>query len=176
MPLEDQKRALDALGRKYPELDLSRVGIWGWSFGGYFSAMAVLREPDVFHVGVAGAPVVAWEDYDPHYTERYMGLPQDNRAGYEAANVLTYATSLARPLLLVHGTADDNVYFLHSLKLADALLRAGRPFEFLPLPGLTHMVTDPEVTNRMYERMADLFDEHLILSHHSVESAAPAAE
>ena len=175
LPLEDHKRALEALGRKYPELDLTRVGIWGWSFGGYFSAMAVLREPERFHVGVAGAPVVAWEDYDTHYTERYMGLPQDNRAGYDAANVLTYAPSLARPLLLVHGTADDNVYFLHSLKLADALLRAGRPFEFLPLPGLTHMVTDPEVTNRLYERMADLFDEHLILSRR-VEAGAPSAE
>jgi len=135
----------------------------------------MFRFPDVFSVGVSVAPVPDQQLYDTIYQERYMGLPQDNGSGYEAASVLTYAASLARPLLLVHGTADDNVYFLHSLKLADALLRAGRPFEFLPLPGLTHMVTDPEVTIRLYERMADLFDEHLILSSRRIE-ADPSPE
>ena len=145
----------------FRSLDLGRVGIYGWSFGGYFTAMALLRHPEVFHVGVAGAPVVTWEDYDTHYTERYMDLPDSNPEGYEAASVLSYADRLSRPLLLVHGTADDNVYFAHSLKLANALFLAGRPFEFLPLSGFTHMVPDPQVSVRLYTRFIDLFVEHL---------------
>ena len=161
IPLRDQAAALGLLGKKYHELDLKRVGIYGWSFGGYFSAMAVMRMPDVFHVGVAGAPVVDWHDYDTHYTERYMGLPQNNEDGYRASNVLTYADRLSRPLLLIHGTSDDNVYFMHSLKLADALFRQGRRFDFLPLAGFTHMVPDPLVTTRLYTRIMDHFDRHL---------------
>jgi dipeptidyl-peptidase-4 len=161
LPLEDQASALIALGERYAELDLSRVGIHGWSFGGYFTAMALTRRPDLFRVGIVGAPVVAWEDYDTHYTERYMDLPQDNPEGYAAANVLTHADRLERPLLLVHGTADDNVYFLHSLKLVDALLRSGKEFDFLPLPGFTHMVPEPLVNRRLHDRMMELFDSQL---------------
>ena len=157
-PLADQVRALKALGAKYPYLDLERVGIYGWSFGGYFSAMAVMREPEMFKVGIAGAPVVAWEDYDTHYTERYMGLPQDNPDGYDASNVLSYVEKLERPLLIIHGTADDNVYFLHSLKLVDALFRAGKSFDFLPLAGSTHRVKDPVVVEKMYGRMMETFE------------------
>ena len=156
-PLEDQANGLKALGEQYDELDLARVGIFGWSFGGYFSAMAVHRRPDVFHAGVAGAPVTDWLDYDTHYTERYLGLPNENAEGYKASNVLTYAPQLKQPLLIIHGTADDNVYFLHSVRLADALFRAGRDFEFLPLPGLTHMVPDPVVTRNLYTRIAEYF-------------------
>ncbi|HEY6579387.1 MAG TPA: prolyl oligopeptidase family serine peptidase, partial [Rhizomicrobium sp.] len=84
-------------------MDLSRAGVTGWSFGGYFPLMAVMRRPGVFSAGVAGAPVVDWQDYDTFYTERYFGLPEDNRAGYRTSNVLTYANALARPLLIVHG-------------------------------------------------------------------------
>lgn len=123
--------------------------------------MAVMRRPELFRVGMAGAPVASWEDYDTHYTERFMDLPQDNPDGYKAANVLSYADELSRPLLLVHGTADDNVYFMHSLKLADALLRSGKQFEFLPLPGFTPMVPEPGVTVRLCGRMMELFDHHL---------------
>jgi dipeptidyl-peptidase-4 len=159
--LADQVRGLKALGDKYDELDLSRVGIYGWSFGGYMSAMAVMKEPEVFHAGVAGAPVTDWLDYDTHYTERYLGLPDTNPAGYEASSVLTHAPRLERPLLIIHGTADDNVYFLHSMKLCDALFRAGKPYEFLPLPGFTHMVPDPQVTVRLNERIADFFEKSL---------------
>ena len=161
IPLEDQVTALRQLGARYPELDLSRVGIWGWSFGGYFAAMAVMRRPDVFHAGVAGAPVADFADYDTHYTERYLGLPQKNPEGYAASSVLTYCKELERPLLIIHGTADDNVYFMHSLKLSDALFRAGKPFELVPLGGFTHMVPDPLVTDRLQSRIADFFVEHL---------------
>lgn len=160
-PLRDQVVALQALGAKFPELDLSRVGIYGWSFGGYFSAMAVMREPEVFRAGVAGAPVCAWEDYDTHYTERYIGTPQTNPEGYRTGNVMTWAKDLRRPLLIIHGTADDNVYFMHALKMSDSLFRAGKQHDFLALAGFTHMVPDPLVTRRLYSRVADYFVEHL---------------
>jgi dipeptidyl-peptidase-4 len=160
-PLADQVDGLKALAAKFPEMDLSRVGIGGWSFGGYFSAMAVMRRPDVFKAGVAGAPVCSWEDYDTHYTERYMGLPDANKAGYRASNVLTYCKDLSVPLLIIHGTADDNVYFMHSLKMTEALFRAGKRFDFLPLAGFTHMVPDPEVTVRLESRIVTFFKEHL---------------
>jgi dipeptidyl-peptidase-4 len=161
VPLEDQVAGLKALGERFPEMDLKRVGIYGWSFGGYMAALAVLRQPDVFKAAVAGAPVVDWLDYDTHYTERYLGLPDADAAAYREASLLTYAAGLKRPLLLVHGTADDNVYFRHTLKLADALFRAGKDFELLPLSGLTHMVPDPVVMQRLYGRFALYFRQHL---------------
>jgi dipeptidyl-peptidase-4 len=166
VPLEDQVAALQALGAAHPELDLDRVGVYGWSFGGYFSAMATIRRPDVFRAGIAGAPVSEWRDYDTHYTERYVGLPEEDgsEGPYRLSSVLTYASAaegVRRPLLVVHGTADDNVYFSHALKLCDALFRAGRPFELLPLAGFTHMVPEPAVAARLNERQAAFFLEHL---------------
>lgn len=161
IPLDDQAAALKALGAKFPELDLTRVGIRGWSFGGYMSALAVLKRPDVYHAGIAGAPVCAWEDYDTHYTERYLGLPKDNPDGYKESSLLTWAPKLSRPLLLVHGTADDNVYPLHSLKLADALTRAGKDFEYLPLLSMTHGVSDATLRRRLEERCLRFFKRHL---------------
>lgn len=153
IPLDDQVEALRATAARYPEMDLRRVGIFGWSFGGYMAALAVLRRPDVFHAGVAGAPVVDWRDYDTCYTERYLGLPGENKDAYDRSSLLTYAKDLRRPLLILHGTADDNVLFVHSLKLSNALFRAGKTHELLPLPGLTHMVPDQVVTQRMWTRI-----------------------
>jgi dipeptidyl-peptidase-4 len=161
VPLADQVDGLKALGAKFPEMDLGRVGVYGWSFGGYLAALAVLREPDVFKAAVAGAPVVDWLDYDTHYTERYLGLPDRNAEAYREASLLTYAKDLRRPLLLIHGTADDNVYFRHTLKLTNALFREGKDFDLLPLPGLTHMVPDPVVMQRMYGKVAGYFKRHL---------------
>lgn len=160
-PLADHVEALKALGRQYAELDLSRVGVFGWSFGGYFSAMATARHPEIYRAGVAGAPVADWLDYDTHYTERYLGLPDENPEGYRKSSVLTYADQLERPLLIIHGTTDDNVYFTHSLKLSDALFRAGKQHEFLPLSNFTHMVADPLFTKRQYERIIGFFERHL---------------
>jgi dipeptidyl-peptidase-4 len=156
-PLADQAAGLAALGRRHPEMDLSRVGIWGWSFGGYFSALAVMRRPDVFHSAVAGAPVVDWRHYDTHYTERYLGLPATRPQAYERSSVAAAASELARPLLIVHGTADDNVYFLHSLALCDALNRAGKNYDFLPLVGHTHMLSDAQANLRLYTRLIEHF-------------------
>lgn len=163
-PLNDQVRGLQALGAATPAMDMSRVGIFGWSFGGYFSAMAVMQRPDVFHAGLAGAPVCSWEDYDTHYTERYIGVPKlgESNPAYKRSDVLTYADKLERPLLIMHGTADDNVYFTHAVKLSDALFRAGKDHEFLPLSGFTHMVPDPNVTTRLYTRFATFFNTNVM--------------
>lgn len=155
VPLDDQVAGLEALAKHYPELDTSRVGVYGWSFGGYMAALSVLKRPDVYKVAVSGAPVVDWEYYDTHYTERYLGLPEGARDEYRSSNLLTYASKLERPLLLVHGIADDNVYFAHTLQLADALFRAKRPFELLPLVGLTHQVADPAIREALYTRIVD---------------------
>ena len=163
VPLDDQIAALKFLGTKHSEMDMDRVGITGWSFGGYMAALAVLRRPDVFKAAVAGAPVTDWMDYDTCYTERYLGVPGDGRYpdAYKESSLLTYAADLSRPLLLIHGTADDNVYFRHSLKLEEAFFRAGKEAEFLPLNSFTHMVPDPVVRTRLEERIARFFQQHL---------------
>ncbi|MEU3622678.1 S9 family peptidase [Amycolatopsis coloradensis] len=142
--LADQVDALHAAAALHPELDLERVAIRGWSYGGYLSALAVLRRPDVFHAGVAGAPVTDWSLYDTHYTERYLGLPQEETSSYEHNSLIAGAGDLSRALLIVHGLADDNVFVAHSLRLSSALLAKGRPHVFLPLAGATHMTPQAE--------------------------------
>ncbi|HUO91373.1 MAG TPA: DPP IV N-terminal domain-containing protein [Rhizomicrobium sp.] len=160
IPLDDQIDALHGLAKRVPQMDMTRVGVFGWSFGGYFSAMATIRRPDVFAAGVAGAPVVDWQDYDTFYTERYMGLPQENADGYRKSSVLTYAANLERPLLLVHGVTDDNVHFQNTMQLTLALLKAGKPYELLLLPG-THMLADDLIRARETERQMEFFAAHL---------------
>ncbi|MBB3173759.1 dipeptidyl-peptidase-4 [Endobacter medicaginis] len=156
-PLTDQIDALTDLGRHDHSLDLTRTGIYGWSFGGTFAAMATIRRPDIFAVGVAGAPVTDFATYDTAYTERYLGTPQANPDAYRLSAVLTYASQLSRPLLLLHGLADDNVYFLNTLALTQALLRAGKPYDLRLLPG-THMLTDPVLRARIDETRARYLD------------------
>jgi dipeptidyl-peptidase-4 len=153
--LDDQIAALGALAARYPELDLGRVAIHGASFGGYMAALGVIRRPDVFHAAVAIAPVVDWYDYDTHYTERYLGVPPAAADAYRRSNVLTYlGAGPARPLLVIHGTSDDNVGFDQSLKLVDALFRAGRPFDFFPLVAETHLPAEPALNARLHARVA----------------------
>jgi dipeptidyl-peptidase-4 len=155
---------LRALAAEVPEIDLGRVGIFGGSFGGYLAALAVLRRPDVYRAGVAFAPVTDWRDYDTAYAERYLGLPEEQPAAYQRSSLLTWAGALERPLLVIHGTADDNVYFFHGLKLADALFRAGGPSELLVLPGQTHGAlasTDGLLVRRTLERIAAFFRKNL---------------
>ncbi|WP_327675895.1 S9 family peptidase [Kitasatospora sp. NBC_00458] len=137
--LDDQVDALHALAELHPDLDLDRVGVRGWSYGGYFAALAVLRRPDVFHAACAGAPPTDFRHYDTAYTERYLDLPQENPDGYAADCLVDDAPGLSRPLLLIHGLADDNVHPSHTLLLSQALTRAGRPHNLLALPGITHM-------------------------------------
>ncbi|MFG2340150.1 prolyl oligopeptidase family serine peptidase [Streptomyces yangpuensis] len=140
--LDDQVAALHALGARHGDLDLGRVGIRGWSYGGYLSAMAVLRRPDVFHAAAAGAAPTDFRHYDTAYTERYLGLPQEHPEVYERDSLLPDAPKLSRPLLLVTGLADDNVHPSHTLRLSQALTDAGRPHQLLALPGVTHMTPD----------------------------------
>jgi dipeptidyl-peptidase-4 len=147
--LEDQVEVLRALDDLEPRADTTRVGIRGWSFGGYLAALAVLRRGDVFHAGIAGAPVTDWRLYDTHYTERYLGNPAVNDAPYAATSLMNDATSLERPLLLIHGLADDNVVAAHTLQLSSALLAAGKPHEVLPLSGVTHMTPQEEVAENL---------------------------
>jgi dipeptidyl-peptidase 4 len=147
--LQDQVEALAAAGERCADLDLSRVGIRGWSFGGYLAALAVLRRPDVFGAAVAGAPVTDWRLYDTHYTERYLGDPAGNGAAYERASLFADARQLSRPLLLIHGLADDNVVVAHTLRLSAALLAAGRPHAVLPLTGVTHLASQEEVAENL---------------------------
>ena len=120
-----------------------------------------MKEPAWFKAAVAGAPPTDWTDYDTHSTERYLGMPDTDAAAYQDGSLLPWAAELKRPLLLIHGTGDDNVYFRHTLKLADALFRAGKEFELLPLTGLTHMVPDPVVNEQLYSRIVLHFRKHL---------------
>jgi dipeptidyl-peptidase-4 len=148
--LDDQVAALDGVAELYPgELDLNRVAIRGWSFGGYLAALAVLRRPDRFHAAVAGAPVTDWRLYDTHYTERYLGHPDEEPENYERTSLLNEAHLLESPLMLIHGLADDNVVAAHTLQLSTALLAAGRPHEVLPLSGVTHMTPQEEVAENL---------------------------
>jgi dipeptidyl-peptidase-4 len=147
--LDDQVDALHALADDHPDLDLARVGIRGWSFGGYLAALAVLRRPDVFHAAVAGAPVTDWTLYDTHYTERYLGRPDTHPDAYARTSLLPDAAKLTRPLLLVHGLADDNVVAAHTLRLSSALLAGGRPHSVLPLSGVTHMTPQEVVAENL---------------------------
>ncbi len=147
--LADQVDALYALAAERPELDLSRVAIRGWSFGGYLAALAVLRRPDVFHAAIAGAPVTDWRLYDTHYTERYLGNPGEDDAPYERCDLVAEAAELRRPLLLIHGLADDNVVAAHTLRLSEALLAAGRPHQVLPLSDVSHMTPQDVVAENV---------------------------
>jgi dipeptidyl-peptidase-4 len=151
--LEDQVTALHAAAERFP-LDLSRVAIRGWSFGGYLSALAVLHRPDVFHAAVAGAPVTDWTLYDTHYTERYLGDPNEDSEPYERASLIRAAGDFKgpgtmRPLLVIHGLADDNVVVAHTLRFSSALLAAGLPHSVLPLSGVTHMTPQEVVAENL---------------------------
>ena len=148
--LEDQIVGLHAVAHAFPELDLDKVAIRGWSFGGYLAALAVIDRPDVFHAAIAGAPVTDWKLYDTGYTERYLGVPHDDHdAAYLRSSLLGRAPGLTRPLQLIHGLADDNVFVAHSLQLSQVLTEHGRPHEVLPLTGITHMATQEDVAENL---------------------------
>lgn len=165
LPVDGHADAIAALGKVYAELDTSRVGIYGWSNGGYVSTLAILRRPEVFKVAVAGAPVADLRDYDA-IMEWFFGPPGD--PSWDEASLLTWAAKPptadrpARPLLLIHGTADDNVYVAHALKLMAAMGLAGRPVEFMPLVDQTHMLSAPEASAAVSRRIAAHFRTHLV--------------
>ncbi|MGC4029899.1 MAG: S9 family peptidase [Steroidobacteraceae bacterium] len=135
--VEDQLAGVRFL-RTLPYVDGARIGVMGWSYGGYMVLMTLLKGPESFAAGVAGAPVTDWRLYDTHYTERFMSTPALNPQGYDNASVLTWAGQLQRPLLLIHGLADDNVLFTHSTALMKAFQEAGKPFDLMVYPGGMH--------------------------------------
>ena len=160
--LQAQIDALTHIGDLYGDkVDLSRVGIRGWSFGGYLAGLAVLRRPDVFHAAVVGAPVTDWLLYDTHYTERYLGHPDQEPDNYERTSLLTIRADVQRPLMLIHGLADDNVVAAHTLQLSSALLEAGHPHEVLPLSDTTHMTPQEEVAENLLLLQVDFLKRHL---------------
>jgi dipeptidyl-peptidase-4 len=159
--IDDQADALAELAERHHYLDLTKVGVRGWSFGGYLAALAVLRRPDMFHAAVAGAPVTDWRLYDTHYTERFLGDPATNAGAYERSDVVRLASKLERPLLIIHGLADDNVVVAHSLALSRALLEAGRPHRVLPLSGVTHVTSQEVVAENLLNFEVAFFREAL---------------
>ncbi|MYQ77707.1 prolyl oligopeptidase family serine peptidase [Streptomyces sp. SID4923] len=165
LSLDDQVEALHALAERFP-LDLDRVAIRGWSFGGFLAGLAALRRPDVFHAAVVGAPVTDQRLYDTHYTERYLGDPTRNPEVYAHNSLVTDAglsgaAEQVRPMLIIHGLADDNVVVAHSLRLSSALLAAGRPHEVLPLSGVTHMTPQEKVAENLLLLQVDFLKRSL---------------
>ena len=143
-------------------VDPERIGMFGWSYGGYLVLMTMMQEPDAFAAGVSGAPVTDWTLYDTHYTERYMGTPQNNAEGYEAASAFPYVEQLDRPLLVMHGMADDNVLFTNSTKLFKALQDSGKNFDVMAYPGSKHaLLRVPSTGRHGYAKILRFFDTHL---------------
>lgn len=158
--IDDQIAGVRAL-TKLPFIDGDRVGMYGWSYGGYMTCMAMMKAPDVFKTGVAGAPVTDWDGYDTGYTERYMGTPQSNPEGYHDSSVLTHAAKLQGKLLLVHGMTDENVHFRHTARLIVALTEAGKDYDLLIFPEERHMPRDAKGLEYQERRVAEYFKANL---------------
>jgi dipeptidyl-peptidase-4 len=144
-----------------PFVDPSRIGVWGWSYGGYMTLMLMFKAPEVFKAGVSGAPVTDWTLYDTHYTERYLDKPQDNAKGYEISSVLPYAKDLRGPLMVIHGMADDNVLFINSTKLFRRLQDLGKPFDVMVYPGAKHGLLRQHDGRHAYATILRFFDNNL---------------
>jgi dipeptidyl-peptidase 4 len=158
LPLADQITALQEIAAENSDLDLTRVAIRGWSFGGFMATAAVLRRPDVFHAAIAGAPDSDARLYDTHFKERYLGDPQQHPEHYDRCSLISEAATLDRPLLIIHGMADDNVVIGHSLRFTTALLAAGRPFSMIVLSGVTHMTPQPVVAENLLKLELDFLN------------------
>ncbi|KAB2974581.1 prolyl oligopeptidase family serine peptidase [Streptomyces sp. SS1-1] len=173
--VQDQVDALHDLAERFP-LDLGRVAVRGWSFGGYLAGLAALRRPDVFHAAVVGAPVTDLRLYDTHYQERYAGHPDEQPEVYRRNSLiddagLVDAAEPHRPMMIVHGLVDDNVVVAHSLRLSSALLAAGRPHEVLPLSGVTHMTPQEEVAENLLLLQLDFLKRSLGLTEKAADRA-----
>ena len=158
--LKDQLTALDQLLAQYPQLDGNRIAIWGWSNGGSMTLYAMTHS-ERFRAGVAVAPVTNQENYDTIYTERYMGLLKDDKAGYEQSDVTKSADKLHGALLLVHGTSDDNVHFQNSIQMIDALIKAGKQFRLMIYPNKTHSIAGKDARVHLFTMIAEHFEREL---------------
>jgi dipeptidyl-peptidase-4 len=158
--VDDQVAGVRALA-KLPYVDASRVGIYGWSYGGYMTCMAMMRAPEVFKVGVSGAPVTDWDGYDTGYTERYMGTPQSNPEGYKDSSVLSHVSQLRGKLLLVHGMTDENVHFRHTARLIVALTEANKDYDLIVFPEERHMPRDAKGLEYQERRVLEYLQREL---------------
>lgn len=141
--------------------DMDRVGLWGWSYGGYFTAYAMTHSK-LFRAGIAGAPVTDWNNYDSVYTERYMDTPAANPEGYKSSSVVTSAKDLSGRLMLIHGEIDDNVHIANTFQLANALQNANKQFDLMVYPNNRHGISDPEQSYHQYQMMTEFFERHLL--------------
>lgn len=158
--LADQLAVLKQALEQFPQLDPNRVGIWGWSFGGYLTTYAMTHS-DAFKAGVAVAPVTAWELYDSIYTERYMGIPEENKEAYDKGSSVKGAAGLHGDLLIVHGTSDDNVHMQNTIQFLEALIKAGKSYRLLLYPGKTHGIAGATDRNHLFHRIEEQFDRAL---------------
>ncbi|MCG3134560.1 MAG: Dipeptidyl aminopeptidase 4 [Planctomycetes bacterium] len=160
LEVRDQAAAVRAMAER-GLADPARVGIYGWSYGGYMASMALCRAPDVFRAACAGAPVTHWDGYDTHYTERYMDLPQENPEGYRVSSVMHHVPHMRGKLLLVHGMLDENVHFRHTARLVNALNRHRKDYELLMYPDERHMPRHEGDRRSMEERIVAFFRREL---------------
>jgi dipeptidyl-peptidase-4 len=160
LEVEDQLAGLDWLQAR-DFVDADRVGLWGWSYGGYMTLMTALQAPGRFAAGIAGAPVTDWALYDTHYTERFMSTPQDNAAGYKAGSVFAHLDGYQTPMLIIHGMADDNVTFDHSTRLFAELQERGQVFDIMTYPGQRHGIRPPPLQIHLLKTQMAFFDRHL---------------
>lgn len=159
--INDQKVGVDYL-RSLPYVDAKHIGIYGHSYGGYMSIMAMFKAGDYFAAGVSGAPVTDWALYDTHYTERYLGHPAQNADGYRDSAVFPYVDGLKGKLLIYHGMADDNVLFTHSTKLFSLLQSKGKPFEMMTYPGSKHAMFGQPVQTHLHQTITEFFNRTLL--------------
>jgi dipeptidyl-peptidase 4 len=157
----DQTAAARTLAR-LPYVDSTRVGVWGWSNGGFMSLNLLFQSPGLYGTGIAVAPVTHWKFYDTIYTERYNGLPQENPDGYERGSPITYAARLRGNLLVVHGSGDDNVHYQNTAALVNALVDANKPFTMMEYPGRNHAIAGGATSMHLYGLMERYLDEHLM--------------
>jgi dipeptidyl-peptidase-4 len=156
----DQAAAARAIGR-LPYVDSTRIGIWGWSYGGFMALNTITQQPDVYRMAIAVAPVTHWKYYDTIYTERYNGLPQDNGAGYDKGSPVTYASNLRGKLLIVHGSGDDNVHYQNTETMVNALVAANRPFQLMVYPNRNHSISGGPTRQHLFTLLTKFVEENL---------------
>jgi dipeptidyl-peptidase-4 len=157
---DDQMAAVKQALQQYPQLDGSRLGFWGWSYGGYFTLYA-MEKTDIFKAGVSVAPVTDWRNYDSIYTERYMGLPADNEEGYRKSSPVNFAADLHGALLEVHGTSDDNVHMQHTIQMINGFINSGKQFQLMMYPRKTHGIAGKQSRSHLFHMIQDHFENYL---------------
>jgi dipeptidyl-peptidase 4 len=159
---QDQANAVKAIIKKWPYVDATRIGVWGWSGGGSATLNAMFRHPDVYQVGMSVAPVPDLHYYDTIYQERYGGLPKDHPEEWKQSSPITFAANLKGKLLIVHGTGDDNVHYQGTEALVNALVAANKPFTIMPYPNRSHGIYEgPGTTKHLYSLLTRYLNENL---------------